>query len=128
MSESAGAGEGVGASGCTHVEVLAFQSFGPKRHGFGLGVVAFGKSRHEFLVSCLLGSLSEAVLDCQLLVPIIKRDQLAILGLHHASPNAHWILELGLLAEGRPVGCVEEPSIPFSFFFLCLSLHLLSYL
>jgi len=130
LSDSTRASKRVGASGCTHVVVFAFQSLGVEGDRPCLRVVSLGHALSQFVVSGFLSAAVHARLNNQLLVTLSHAHQLAVLSLHDLATDC--VRSQVFLAEVLSLGGVEEALVALAFLRLCplvhFPLHLLCYL
>lgn len=79
----------------------------PVSHWYLLGVVSFGNSGSQFVISGSLQAPPGAVLDNKLLILLSKAHGLAVLSLHHTAPDG--ILEVVHPLVRGHVCCLEHP-------------------
>lgn len=88
LREASRDGEGVRASGSTHVCVLTLKSLGVDCYGSGLSVISAGNSSLDFLIGQLLLASPDTSFNDQLLVAISHGNFFTILRYHNfASDN-----------------------------------------
>ena len=123
LREAASSSEWVRTGRGGHVVVLALESLGVDRNGLGLVVVAAGNSLFQLIISCLLGSSVDVMLNDELVISGGGGNELAILGLHDLA--ADLVSGNVLLVESLLVGGVKVALLATSFLLCHSLLHLL---